>query len=230
MQKKTIILLVVEALVFLSILFGGYHYMSRKIDISDQNIKAYRDKVEEVELKNGELISIRDSYIVDKKELQEELEMSRKEYKELEKVLDSKIAYIAQMEANVKFDTVVTVRDSIVYVGDEVVSVIFNYKDDWLSFLGESDLASQKTSLFDVSINTPVTVGLTDDYQVFVKSPNPYVNFTSVESYIIDESKLYPKKPKWSWGLQGGFGVLYGLNQKQFDVGLYLGIGVERKF
>jgi hypothetical protein len=226
----TIILLVVEALVFLTILFGGYHHMSRKIDISNQNIKTYRDKVEEVEMKNGELISVRDSYIVNNAELREELNMSKKAYKELEKVLDSKISYIAQIESTVKFDTVVTVKDSIVYVGDEVASVIFNYKDDWLSFLGEADLFEQKTTLYEVNINAPVTVGLTDDYQVFVNTPNPHVNFTSIESYIVDESKLYPKKQKWSWGLQGGFGALYGLNQKQFDVGFYLGIGVEKKF
>jgi hypothetical protein len=230
MQKKTIILLLVEAIIFLSILFGGYYNMSRKLDVAYQNIETYKGDVDNLELKNGELISIRDSYIMDKKEIQEELDITKKQYRELEKLLDSKIAYISKLEATIRVDSVVTIRDSIVYVGDEITSILFTYNDNWVKFVGESDILEKKTALYDISIDAPLTIGLTDNYQLFVKSPNPYVHFSSIDGYVVDESKLYPKKQKWSWGLQGGFGALYGLNQKQFDVGFYLGIGVEKKF
>ena len=86
------------------------------------------------------------------------------------------------------------------------------------------------TSIYNLLVSTSAKVGLTEDYQFFIQTDNPYVKFTSIEGSVIDGTKLYPKKQKWSWGLQGGLGMVYGLTQKQVDLGLYLGIGVQKKF
>ena len=44
------------------------------------------------------------------------------------------------------------------------------------------------------------------------------------------ESKLNPKKNRWNFGLQFGFGGQYGLINNRFDVGPYFGAGVEFNF
>ena len=231
MQKKTIILLFVEAIIFLTIIFGGYYYMSRKIDTAEQNIRAYKGEIESLELKNGELLTVRDSYILKKNELEEELGITKSEIKELKKKLNSTLTYISKIEAEIRVDTIETVRDSIVYV-DSNPSIHFSYQDKWLSFNGQTNILNNipNTSIYNLLVSTSAKVGLTEDYQFFIQTDNPYVKFTSIEGSVIDGTKLYPKKQKWSWGLQGGMGMVYGMTQKQFDLGLYLGIGVEKKF
>ncbi len=50
---------------------------------------------------------------------------------------------------------------------------------------------------------------------------------TYVERPIIMEKEI---KPRLSWGIQIGFGTQYGVLSKRFDVGPYLGIGVQYNF
>ena len=52
MDRKSIISMVLEALIFLVVITFGYRMMDSKLDISEQNIIAYKGQVEELELKN----------------------------------------------------------------------------------------------------------------------------------------------------------------------------------
>ena len=229
MDKKSILVVVLEALLFLTIISFGYRSMDNKLDISNQNIKAYKGQVEQLELKNGELLRIKDSYILEKKELQEQFDMSKQEIRDLQKKLNSSVAYISRLEANMRVDTIREVRDSIIYINDTDRDVKFKYQDDWFSMEGMTQLRgpNSNTELYNISMDVPLNIGLSDMYQLFVTSPNPYVSFTNMEGALIEGSKLYPKPKRFSMGIQGGFGPGYDIITKQMTLGVYVGFGFQ---
>lgn len=231
MQRTSIISLFIEAVVFICIIIFGINYYNNQLDISDQNLNAYRGQLEQMELKNGELISVRDSYILRIQDLENQFDISKKEVKDLQRKLNSSLAYIAELKSNVRIDTIVTIKDTIIYK-DKETDIRFIYNDDWLSFNGETKIMDKKTAtnIFNMNINVPLKVGLSDDYQIFVQSDNPYVNFSSIEGAVIDKSKLRPKKKRWNIGIYGGFGIHYDMPTKSFGYGPQLGIGVSVGF
>lgn len=231
MQRTSIISLFIEAVVFICIIIFGINYYNNQLDISDQNLNAYRGQLEQMELKNGELISVRDSYILRIQDLENQFNISKKEVRDLQRKLNSSLAYIAELKSNVRIDTIVTVKDTIIYK-DKETDIRFIYNDDWLSFNGETKIMDDKptTNIFNMNMNVPLKVGLSDDYQIFVQSDNPYVNFSSIEGAVIDKSKLRPKKKRWNIGVYGGFGIHYDMPTKSFGYGPQLGIGVSVGF
>ena len=231
MQRTSIISLFIEAVVFICIIIFGINYYNNQLDISDQNLNAYRSKLEQVELKNGELISVRDSYILRIQDLENQFDISKKEVRDLQRKLNSSLAYIAELKSNVRIDTIVTIKDTIIYK-DKETDIRFLYNDDWLSFNGETKIMDDKpaTNIFNMNMIVPLKVGLSDDYQIFVQSDNPYVNFSSIEGAVIDKSKLRPKKKRWNIGVYGGFGIHYDMPTKSFGYGPQLGIGVSVGF
>lgn len=228
-DRKSIISLIVEAVLFLGIISFGYKVMNGKLETSEQNLIAYKGQMEQLELKNGELITTRDSYILDKKNLEEALNVSKSEVKELEKKLNSSLAYIANMESQVRIDTVTIVKDSIIYDEGDIAQIHFDYDDDWFGVKGTTDLTGPEitTSLYDIKMYVPIQWGMTDNYKIFVQSDNPYVSFTNLDGAVIDGSKLIPKQRKFGLSIQGGFGVNYDLIKKNLGVGPYLGVGVH---
>ena len=229
-QVKTYILLIIEAIFFIGIGWWYYTNIQRKLDISNQNLQASKTKLEQVEMKNGELLSIRDSYILNINELEDNLEISKKEIQELQRKLDSKVAYIAKIESQFRVDTIETVRDSIIYRDNDDVEIRFHYQDDWMKFDGLTKTQNKSTYIYNLSMDTPLKVGITDDYQIFVQTPNPYVTFSSIEGSVIEGSKLHPKPKRWNVGIYGGFGIHYDLPTKTFGYGPQLGVGLEWKF
>jgi hypothetical protein len=228
-DRKSIISLIVEAVLFIGIISFGYKVMNGKLETSEQNLIAYKGQVEQLELKNGDLITTRDSYLLDKKNLEEALNVSKSEVKELEKKLNSSLAYIANMESQVRIDTVTIVKDSIIYDEGDIAQIHFDYDDDWFGVKGTTDLTGPEitTSLYDIKMYVPIQWGMTDNYKIFVKSDNPYVSFTNLDGAVIDGSKLIPKQRKFGLSIQGGFGVNYDLISKQLGIGPHLGVGVH---
>jgi hypothetical protein len=228
-DRKSIISLIVEAVLFLGIISFGYKVMNGKLETSEQNLTAYKGQMEQLELKNGELIATRDSYILDKKNLEEALNVSKSEVKDLERKLNSSLAYIANMESQVRIDTVTIVKDSIIYDEGDIAQIHFDYDDDWFGVKGTTDLTGPEitTSLYDIKMYVPIQWGMTDNYKIFVKSDNPYVSFTNLDGAVIDGSKIIPKQRKFGLSVQGGFGVNYDLIKKNLGVGPYLGVGVH---
>ena len=237
MNKQTLLSYLIEAVVFIAIIAGLWGFYDRKLDISEQNLLAFKGKLEQVELKNGELLSSRDSYVATISDLEELLGITKQEVRDMQRQLNSKIAYIAELEQNTRVEYIEVVKDSIIYVDNDRQKVItsFHYNDNWLSFNGENEftLGSEldcKTTLCNIQMNTPLTVGLTNDYKIFVKSDNPYVNFSSIEGAVIDKQALKPRKKRFGWGLQLGFGAMYDVIDKDVAVGPYAGAGIELNF
>ena len=234
-NKRTLLSYLIEAVIFIAIIAGLWGYYDRKLDISDQNLLAFRGKLEQVELKNGELLAARDSYIATISDLEELLGVAKQEVRDIQRQLNSKIAYIARLEQNTKIEYIEVVKDSIVYINNTNAIAKFHYTDKWITLIGENEFTfgddfKYTTTFSDISINTPLTVGLTNDYKIFVKSDNPYVNFSSIEGAVIDNSVLKPRKTRFSWGLQAGIGAMYDVIDKGAVVGPYVGVGVGFNF
>lgn len=226
---------VIEAIIFIAIIAGIWRFMSNKLDISEQNVIAARGQVEELILKNGELLAVRDSHITTINELNGLLDITAKEAKELQRQLNSKVAYIAELEQHTKIEYIEVVKDSIVYINNNNAIAKFHYTDKWITLIGENEFTfgddfKYTTTFSDISINTPLIVGLTNDYKIFVKSDNPYVNFSSIEGAVINNSVLKPRKTLFSWGLQAGIGAMYDVIDKGAVVGPYVGVGVGFNF
>ena len=234
-DKKSLLGFIIEAVILIGLLALVWGYYNNKLNDSEQNIKAMRGRVEQVKLQNSQLLASRDSYIATINDLEELLDVTKKEVSAIQQQLDSKIAYISKIEQNIKVEYIEVVKDSIVYVTNNKLIATFHYQDDWLSFNGENefefgDSTDYKMSIRNINMNTPLTVGLTDDYKIFVTTPNPYISFSSIEGAVLDNSIIKPKKKRFGWGLQLGVGAMYDVVDKDVAVGPYAGLGVELNF
>lgn len=231
MNWKTLLLVIIlEAMVFMGFIIHNHSKYNYKIDKLEQTLMAQKDELDAVTLENGSLLEDKYSAIIREKELCDELNMTKDQKKELERKLDDKIAHISKLETNVKYDTVVTVKDSIIYRPDSSVVVKFKYDDKWLKFNGVSDIKKRQTTLSNITIPAPLTIGLTDDYKFFVVSDNPHLNITHINSNVIEGTNIYKKPKKWSLSIQGGFGVQYDIISRNFGVGPYGGFGISYAF
>ena len=235
-NKRTLLNYIIEAVIFIAIIAVIWGCYSNKLNDSEQNLKAARGHIEQVELKNGELLTSRDSYIAKIGDLEELLDISKKEAKEIQRQLDSKIAYISKLESEVRVEYIETVRDSIIYINDtDEISTLFSFRDEWLSLNGENIIClgenfDCQTYINNLQMSVPLNVGLTNDYQIFVKTPNPYVSFSNIDGVVIDNSVLRPRKKRFGWGLHMGIGAMYDIIDNDVAVGPYGGFGVHINF
>lgn len=236
-EKKTLLGYIIEGIIFIAIIAAVWGIYNNKLDTSEQNLKAARGHIEQVELKNGELMSSRDSYIATINDLEELLDITKQEVKDIQRQLDSKVAYISKIESEVRVEYIETVRDSIIYINNDpnIATSTFRYNNKWVDLVGRNEFIfgeqfDYKTTIESLSMDVPLNVGLTNDYQIFVKTPNPYVSFSSIEGAVIDNSILKPRKKRFNWGLQMGFGAMYDVMNKNIAVGPYAGVGAEFNF
>ena len=235
MTKKTLIGYLIEAVILIGLLAAVWGYYNNKLNDSEQNLKAMQGHVEMIELQNKDLLYARDSYVATINDLESLLNISKKEVKEIQRQLNSKISYISKLEQAVKIEYIEVIKDSIVYVSQDKLFSKFHYNDNWLSFTGENefiigDKFDYTTTIRNISINAPLTVGLTNDYKIFVTTPNPYISFSEIEGAVIDNSVMKPRKKRFGWGLHGGFGVMYDVIDKDVAVGPTASFGVHVNF
>lgn len=237
MEKKSLIWMIIEALILLMVLSFVWNHYDNKLDISEQNLIASRSKLEELTLENGNLLFEKDSYILKIKDLETEIGVSKKEIKNLQRKLDSSVAYIAKIEGQYKMDTVYTVKDSLIYVNNDNYIAKFSYKDKWFSINGENDISINNkkidninTNLYDIIMNASLTIGITDSYKFFIETDNPYLNINNVNSSAIENSIMIPKKKRFNFGFQMGMGLSYDLFSKSWGVGPYAGAGLQINF
>ena len=233
MNNKWIIALSASCIILLTLLGIVISSKNNCIDELNQNLKASKTQIEQLELKNGELLTTRDLYISKESELKNILDITEKEVKELKKKLGSTLTYISDIQSRVEFDTIFAVKDSIIYITPQTIKNNFKYGDEWVDLRGESLMnltdSTSQTTINKLSINVPLRTGITDNYKIFIQSDNPYVNFTSIEGAVLDKSKIN-KKQRWSHGISFGVGVQYGIVSKRFDVGPQIGYSLHFNF
>ncbi len=235
MNRKSWIIIVIEALVFI-MLFGTVAKCSNdKIQRLEHNIDAYRDTIEYVEMQNAELLTVQQSLILTESELKEELDISKKEMKDLKKKLGDDIAYIARLEAQIGIKDTVFLKGDTIFIDkiDSTITKTFNLEDDWLSMTANikgNTIADSKMSINSFNMQVPLDVGFTDDYRFWVKTPNPYVTITDINAAAIHGSDVAKKDQRFHHGIHLGFGLQYGLVGKQFDIGPQVGYGFTYSF
>ena len=234
MTKKSWIILIIEALVFIALL-GTVSRCSRdKIDTLEHNINTYKDRIEYVEDRNENLMVIKSSLILSEEEARKELELSKAEIKDLKKKLDADIAYIAKLESQIALkDTVFMKPDTVYITNDNIIIKQFSWNDDWTNMTASvfgNTIEDSKLSVNSLNMNVPLELGLTDDYKFWVKSENPYVKFTDIKSAIIDNSPVKAKEKRFHHGIYLGFGFQYGLFGSNWDFGPQAGYGFMYSF
>ena len=195
---------------------------------AESNLLTSQDSLREYILRNDELLSARRIWLVNEKQLRDSLESLGLSLREIEKVLNDKIEMIADLQASLSVDTVITVRDSIIYLPDSTARSTFDIYTDWYSVSGYHQ--NGYTTLQSLDVPLRLQVGLTSGNQIWVHSENPYVRVTGLSGAQLSEDDIKRKKPWISHGLQLGLGVSYGMINGHVDVGPYLGYGVTINF
>ena len=228
--KNNIIALIVTILILIFSISGCVYRCNRdQINTLKQNLRAAQDTIEVVKLSNGNLLYEKAAYILSEKDLLKQLNMTKEELKEIKKKAGQPI-YITDIQTVIKYDTINTTKDSIIYKNGDL-DYTFKHNDKWLSFRGHTLIKDSipSTQIFDISIPTSLKVGLTKDYNIFVEPTNPYMNITSIEGAVLNKYSLV-KKPKITHGLTIGVGAQYGLLNKQFDIGPQISYGLHINF
>ncbi len=228
--KNNIIALIVTVLIFIFSISGCVYKCNRdQINTLKQNLRAAQDTIEVIKLSNGNLLYEKAAYILSEKDLLKQLNMTKEELKEIKKKAGQPI-YITDIQTVIKYDTINTTKDSIIYKKGDL-DYTFKHIDKWLSFRGHTLIKDSipSTQIFDISIPTSLKVGLTKDYNIFVEPTNPYMNITSIEGAVLNKSSLV-KKPKIAQGLTIGLGAQYGILNKQFDIGPQISYGLHINF
>lgn len=226
-KKVTIILAVVLCLV---IGFTSYMISDLRKDLTkaNQNLSAVTDTIHTLETKNGEIIEWNQSLILDKNGLQAKLEQEELNRKEIERSLNSKISSLTNVIAGFSADTI-KVTDTVKTIDDSTRVANFRYVDDWMTISGKTLFSGMlsETTISDLRIRVPVTIGQTEDLKLFVHTANPNVSIELMNNYIVDNSGVLKKRSRWSFGLYSGFGMQYGLLTKSIDFGPQFGVGVS---
>lgn len=233
MTKKSWIILIIEALIFIALL-GTVSKCSRdKINTLEHNIDAYKDRIEYVEDRNENLLAIKSSLILSEAKALGELEISKAEIRDLKKKLDNDIAYIAKLESQIALKDTVFMKPDTVFVKDGTMVKSFNWTDEWTNIgvsVSGNSIGDSKLSIDRLRVDVPLELGLTDDYKFWVKSENPHVNFTDIKSAVIDNSSVKEKEKRFHHGISIGFGFQYGLFGKTWDFGPQFGYSLEYSF
>lgn len=202
------------------------HYKNEAA-VSEHNYQTAIGELNVVKTKNGELIAERDSYVATVKDLEKLNISSQAEIKRLEKTLDKDLEYIAALKTEINIRP--EVHDTIYVIGDTLKSD-WGSHDKWYALNGSTVVVDSTitTTVENLQVNVPLTVGLTDSWSIFVKTDNPYVGFNSIEGAVLDKD-LYTKKTsprRWGLGINAGFGCGYDLIGKTFYAGPGIQVGV----
>lgn len=202
---------------------------SSELEQVKQNLRASQDSVRYYQLKNGDLLAAKASWILDKNSLESQLGLARGTITDLEKKLHDVVTSVGHTQVITKVDTLVLESDPV-YITTDSAHINFGYSDDWLVLSGDVQYRAPEvtTHLNSLEMYTPLTVGFTKNKQFFVSTPNPYVHITSIESGEIE--KYVPKKKRWGLGLNIGPGLYYDFNSKNIGYGLGIQAGLNFNF
>ena len=227
---------ILTAFIALFVLGGIFVYLYHKNSVKsqeiaqyEQNWKAAMDSVEYYQLRNGDLLAERETFIASEAEARALLDMSNAELKDIKKQLGSALATITKLKSEVRIDSIY-IESEPTYVSPDSLSIPFEFRDDWFALSGRTDYFSGKghTNIFNISMDTPLTVGLAENGKYFATSPNPYLHITDITSVVSD--KVVPKKKHWCIGVNVGPSVGYDFRSKDIYYGVGGTIGIIYNF
>lgn len=189
-----------------------------------ENVEALCDSISYYKGKNGELVAEKQILIGDNdllKVANEEL------YNKLKSMKVKNAEQAIQIEAlisNPQRDTTWIVDTIPVYID---VAKYFKFENPYRLLDGNVYIKDKNLGLqiLNDKIYFDYTLAIKGN-TIYITSDNPYVQFKDV--YAITQDK--PKPKRFGLGLQVGFGGIYGLINKNVDVGPYVGVGFTYGF
>ena len=234
MTKKSWIIIIAEAILFIFLMGSFVTCSNNKVDLLKHNINSYKDSIEYVTLQNGQLLATQESLILSEAEARKELEITKNELKNLKDKLNEDIAYIAKLETQINIKDTLWMKPDTVFVQNDGTYVkTFDWFDKWTKLNAAvygNNINDSKLTLNSLSIDVPLELGLSDDYEFWVTSENPYVTFTDINSVVINNSIVKRREKRFHHGVYAGFGFHYGLFGKSWDFGPQIGYGIEYSF
>lgn len=224
-ENKVLLSIVAILFILLSLMIGIIIRKNNNITIIENNLSAATEKIEVLKTTNGDLLAKNRSYITTINSLEDYINISKKEVKDLQKTLDDKILYISELETLINIKPT-EVHDTTVVYKDSTFNFTFNFSDKWYKLIGNSsfDYNRVKTEINTLYVNVPLCVGLTDDWKIFVTTQNPYVIFDSVEGALLDKEVYLKQQKKKRLGISISLGIYTGYDL--FDKSIYIGPGV----
>ena len=223
-ENKVLLSIVAILFILLSLMIGIIIRKNNNITIIENNLSVATEKIEVLKTANGDLLAKNRSYITTINSLEDYINISKKEVKDLQKTLDDKILYISELETLIKIKST-EVHDTTVVYKDSTFNFTFNFSDKWYKLIGNSsfDYNRVKTEISTLYVNVPLRVGLTDDWKIFVTTQNPYVIFDSVEGALLDKEIYLKQQKKKRLGISISLGIYTGYDL--FDKNVYIGPG-----
>ena len=223
-ENKVLLSIVAVLIVLLGLMIGIIIHKNNNITIIENNLNAATEKIEVLKTANGDLLAKTRSYITTISDLEDYINISKKEIKDLQKALDDKILYIGELETLIDIKPT-EVHDTTVVYKDSTFNFTFNFRDKWYELIGNSsfDYNRVKTEINKLYVNVPLRVGLTDDWKIFVTTQNPYVVFNDVEGALLDKDVYLKQQKKKKWGISLSLGMYAGYDL--FDKSVYIGPG-----
>ena len=223
-ENKVLLSIVAALIVLLGLMIEIIIHKNNNITIIENNLNAATEKIEVLKTANGDLLAKNRSYITTISDLEDYINISKKEVKDLQKALDDKILYISELETLIDIKPT-EVHDTTVVYKDSTFNFTFNFRDKWYELIGNSsfDYNRVKTEINALYVNVPLCVGLTDDWKIFVTTPNPYVVFNDVEGALLDKDVYLKQQKKKKWGISISLGMYAGYDL--FDKSVYIGPG-----
>ena len=237
-MKKSHIIAIIASLGLLGVIVYQCHrndVKSKEIAKYEQNLKAATDSIHHYRMKNGEMAAAQAAWQLSEKEMLKQLNMTADELKDIKKQIGQPTT-ITKLITTTQIDTLHMVETKPVFVNVPVlqenskIEAPFTYQDDWLQMSGRTDITKDKsqTTLYNLNMNTPLTIGMTKDNRFFATTPNPYVRFDEINS--VELEKFKPKKKHWGIGVNVGPGAYYDFINKRVSVGVGAQIGVNYNF
>lgn len=215
--------------IIIFILFGGCIWcvskQHDKLNTFETNLKASQSELIQVKRDNGDLISVNNMYKVKIGDLEKSIDVSKQEVKDLQRDLNASFSYISKLESQIKLPDTVYIENEIEEIDSSYIYK-FNWRNEWMNLSGATKVFSNNsiTEIYDLNMDVPLIVGLTDDYKIFATTDNPYLHITSIEGAELDQN-IFKKKWDIKWSMQLGFGLNYGIINKSLDIGPYVGWG-----
>ena len=232
-ENKVLLSIVAVLIVLLGLMIGIIIRKNNNITIIENNLNAATEKIEVLKTANGDLLAKTRSYVTTISDLEDYINISKKEIKDLQKALDDKILYIGELETLIDIKPT-EVHDTTVVYKDSTFNFTFNFRDKWYELIGNSsfDYNRVKTEINTLYVNVPLRVGLTDDWKIFVTTPNPYVVFNDIEGALLDKDVYLKQQKKKKWGISISVGMYagYDLVGKNIYVGPGAGCGISYTF
>lgn len=234
-KTNRVFLAIIGVLVILLLILGlCMKNMKNNNKILDHNYHTALEQIDTLRLKNGNLLAERNSFAASISDLEDLLNISKKEVKELQKKLDGKLLYISKLESEIEFRDEHPSVDTLTVYKDSSYMYKFNFSNEWYNVAGSSSINNfiATTTLDNVGVSVPLTVGLTEDWKIFVETPNPYVSFNSIDGAILNKDTYLKQKKTCHWGLGISVGLYGGYNLlgKNIYVGPGLGISLSYNF